>query len=168
MLKRPIKYVSFLVLGFLLMLGLHFYEGENRGDSSIKSLSLAKTEKLEWVVDLAEMGSLKYYLEPNVMSLYLRIQDPPKGKTLTYEIKDLEGVVTQASKKSIWKPVFPGDTLTAKNRGYTPLFLELHFPRAKVHQYEVQQGTIRILADSRKAADVAVRIINSNYKQGNL
>ena len=58
----------------------------------------------------------------------------------------------------------PGDTLKSRGRGYKPLFLELHFPREKVSQYAVQQGTIRILADRQQAAEITVRIINSKYK----
>lgn len=162
--NRHVKHALYIVAGLLIMLGLHFYESENRGDSSIKAISLAKTEKMEWVVDLAKMGPLKYYLEPNVMSLYLRIQDTPKNKTLTYQMENLDGVVTQASKKSIWRPIMPGDTLKSRGRGYNPLFLELHFPREKVSQYAVQQGTIRILADRQQAAEITVRIINSKYK----
>lgn len=162
--NRLVKHAVYILAGFLIMLGLHFYESENRGDSSIKAISLAKTEKMEWVVDLAEMGSLKYYLEPNVMSLYLRIRDTPENKTITYQIENLDSIVTQASKKSVWHPIMPGDAVKSRSRGYSPLFLELHFPRENVSRYAVQQGTIRILADTQQAAEITVKIINSNYK----
>ena len=55
--NRHVKHALYIVAGLLIMLGHHYYESENRGDSSIKAISLAKTEKMECVFDFAEMFS---------------------------------------------------------------------------------------------------------------
>lgn len=151
---------ALLAIGALLALNL--LRAQNDGDRVYREI-LPGQRAEECVVDLKEMGFLKYWLEPNVISVYLRFHAPEAAGDLRCEISNLSADVSQGSKKGLWKRVRPGAPLERNKRQIVPLNLEVSFPRASLGQYEVHSGEVRLLSAGQIVSQVRLRIVDSNY-----
>lgn len=152
---------ALLAIGALLALNL--LRAQNDGDRVYREIFLPEDRAVECVVDLKEMGFLKYWLEPNVISVYLRFHAPEAAGDLRCEISNLSADVSQGSKKGLWKRVRPGAPLERNKRQIVPLNLEVSFPRGSLGQYEVHVGEVTLLSAERIVSQVRLRIVDSNY-----
>lgn len=168
--KSAVSKLVFLLIGFLVMVGLNSMRQVNRGDSHRFKAELGKPTN-EFVIDLAQCGLIKYYMQPNVTSVYIAMQpeqNNDKGQLsqkYTYKLKkskDISIFVSQNSKKGIWTEAKENVPLKLSRRG-VPLNLEVEVPRAKVYCHDVAQAQIDLLVDGVEKSTVNLKVINSKY-----
>ena len=115
------------------------------------------------MVDLGKEGGLKYFVQPNVYSAYLRLQPQTKNAKLTCRGEGLEMILSQGSKKGVWEKLNEQQVLQ-KQFGALPLSVELRVPRESVKQYHVGKGAIKLYEGDKLYATIAVEVVNSRYK----
>lgn len=181
--KSAVSKLVFLLIGFLVMVGLNSMRQVNRGDSHRFKAELGKPTN-EFVIDLAQCGLIKYYMQPNVTSVYIAMQpvqnndkgqlsqkqNNVKGMVLpsqkyTYKLKNAKDIsifVSQNSKKGIWTEAKENTPLKLSRRG-VPLNLEVEIPRNKVYCHDVAQAQIDLLVDGVEKTTINLKVINSKY-----
>ena len=85
-------------------------------------------------------------------------------KDLRYQLHDLDAQVSQAGKKSVWKPVDEKTVLKIDRRQILPLNLDIVLPKEKTKQYLVKEGKVILMAADMPVSEVKFRVINSRYK----
>lgn len=151
----------FAVLGFIVMLVLSFVRSDNEKDRYSFKADLHSPK--EYVVDIGKCGTLKYYLQPNVMTVYFRIQE--QDKNLSYRISSVEDMkmfVSQNYKKGIWTETKEGEKLKSDKRSI-PLNLEISIPRDKVYRHDVAKTSIAIFSGNVEKGSIKLKVINSKY-----
>ncbi len=155
---RLVKRVLAFVAMVLLMLGLAFFRGENDYDKLYYKAGLARGQQLHCVVDLSREGRLKQCLQPNIYTLYLRLQLKDKAIRLRCEAEGVAMLLSQGSKKGLWRQLEPGEVLQLQ-RGRLPLSAELYVARDTV----AQQGKIKFYDEQGALyATVLIDIVNSS------
>ncbi len=155
---RLVKRVLAFVAMVLLMLGLAFFRSENDYDKLYYKSGLARGQQLHCVVDLSREGRLKQCLQPNIYTLYLRLQLKDKDIRLRCEAEGVAMLLSQGSKKGLWRQLEPGDVLQLQ-RGRLPLSAELYVARDTV----AQQGKIKFYDEQGALyATVLIDIVNSS------
>ena len=96
--KRIALFIAMLGVMFALLLVREM----NAYDKGFTKLQLAKGAQVSYVVDLGKEGGLKYLVQPNVYSAYLRLQPQTKNAKLTCRGEGLEMMLSQGSKKGVW------------------------------------------------------------------
>ena len=66
--------ILLVLAAVMVMILLSSFKTQNEGDRSLKKIVLNKNKSFEYTVDVGKMGLLKYWLEPNVISVALRFQ----------------------------------------------------------------------------------------------
>lgn len=162
--NNKIMFAILLVVGCLLaVLGGMFKEG-NDGERYVYRFELKEKADYEEVIDLAEQGALKYYLQPNIISVQGRFKNGNLQEPLRAEFVGLPGYVSQGSKKSYWPEAKPGDSLKVRAKGYSHLNVEVELPRSAVYAYDVGTAALKIKDADGKLMTVKFRFINSKYR----
>lgn len=156
--KRIALFIAMLGFMFALLLVREM----NVHDKGFTKLQLAKDAQVSYVVDLGKEGGLKYLVQPNVYSAYLRLQ-PQKNVKLTCRGEGLDMILSQGSKKGVWEKLGAQQVLQ-KQFGALPLSVELRVPRESVKQYHVGKGAIKLYEGEKLYATIAVEVVNSRYK----
>lgn len=86
-------------------------------------------------MDLGQQGVVKKLLNPNMYTLYLRLQTDSK-EPLRCSGSDMEMFLSQGTKKGIWTELLPTDALRAKGAAI-PLNVELCVPREALNKHDV-------------------------------
>lgn len=115
-------------------------------------------------IDLAQFGFFKYHLEPDIIAVHLRFKNVAGRKELRYRLQNLKAQVSQAGKKSVWKPVDEKTVLKTDRRQTLPLNLDIVLPKDKTKQYLVNEGKVLHTAADMLVSEVTFRVINSRYK----
>lgn len=161
--KKALKIFIFFIAAAVMFI-FNFLRTENSNDRIYKQINIADTKIEECVIDIGKMGTLKYYLQPDVYTVYLRFKTKDKDGKIFYEIENLTADVSQGSKKGIWEKLKSNSLVKINERGFIPLNLEIKIPYDKIDSYNVQRGTVKLLKDKNVISTVNLTIINSKYK----
>ena len=161
--KKWVFAVLFLA-GCLLAVLAGMYKEGVEGERFVYKFDLRENAEYEQVVDLAEQGWVKYYLQPNSISLQGRFRSGELKEPLRAEFEGVPGYVSQGSKKNYWPEVKPDDALKVKGKGYSFLNVEVELPRTAVYSYHVGTAALTIKDKEERLTTVRFRFINSRYK----
>lgn len=156
--KWLLRIVLFLAM-IAVMFGMTAIRSENARDRLNAKVNLTKGKTATCTVDLGQQGVVKKLLNPNMYTLYLRLQTDSK-EPLRCSGSDMEMFLSQGTKKGIWTELLPTDALRAKGAAI-PLNVELRLPREALNKHDVAQGTLKFYAGQREYAQVIIKVINS-------
>lgn len=160
-----LKKIIVFLLGLIVTYGLVLHTDNNEQERFFVAVRLNENKTAEKTIDISQYGQLKYYLNPNILSVYLRLDNKKaKYEHLTYRLSGVQAYVSQGSKKSVWEPVMQGEPLTLVRKGSLPLNLELNIPVADTKKYNVAKGELTIYEREQPVAVVRLNIINSKGK----
>ena len=164
--KFNVKSLLLAGLAMLVVFGMGVFKGQINGDRTFHKFTMEQGGEYTYTIDIGKMGSVKYLVEPNVMTLYLRCKVPDDVKNLTCEVEGIENFASQGSKKGVWKKLDSNITLKKGQWGdFIPLNLELAVPRSDISQYDVGKGIVNFYNEGTHFAKLDVKIINSKIKQ---
>lgn len=154
---RRIKRVLAFAAMVLVMLVLAFCRSGNNYDKLYYRAAVARGQVLHCTVDLDREGWLKRQLQPNIYTLYLRLQPKDKAVRLRCGSEGMTMLLSQGSKKGLWRQLAPDEFLQPWH-GRLPLSVELYVARDTT----AQQGKIK-LYDEQGAlyATVLVDVVQS-------
>lgn len=164
MAKKWWKRIGLFIAMLIFMFALLGLRAENEHERDFTKLRLPKNSQVSYVVDIGKEGSLKYFVQPNVYTVYFRLQPQDKNAQLMCRSEGLTMLLSQGSKKGIWQQVAPSQVLK-KEKGVLPLSAELYVPRDNVKQYAVGKGTIKFFQGDELYAVILVEVVNSRYKE---
>lgn len=157
------KKILCFVLAVLAMFALMKYRSANDYDKEFAKISLARGKTVQQVVDIGKEGDLKYLLQPNVYTIYFRLQANDKNAGLYCTSEGVKMMLAQSSKKGVWRELAPKQALRWE-RGTLPLSVELYVPLEATRRYNVGQGKIKIYGGDKEYATVLLNIVNSRYR----
>ena len=99
--KQMLKRVLAFVLMAAVMVGLVFFRSENNYDKHYFRAKLARGQEVHCRIDLGKEGELKYLLQPNIYTLYLRLLPEDKQAQLCCECEGLQMLLSRSSKKGL-------------------------------------------------------------------
>lgn len=161
--NRKIISIVLVILTILAMFMLEKFTDENKSDKVYQKIDLTQNYITDCTIDINDMGIVKYYIEPNIISVYLRIKVDKNAKNLAYTTENLDVIVSQGTKKGIWPKLKPEDELEKNKKNIIPLNLELRLPNEDIHQYNISQGKVKILSNQQVIGEININIINSKY-----
>ena len=161
--NNKIMFAILLVVGCLLAIFAGMFKEGNDGERTVYKFELKENAEYEEVIDLAEQGPLKYYLQPNIISVQGRFKNGNMQEPLRAEFTGLPGYVSQGSKKSYWPEAKPEDDLKVRAKGYSFLSVEVELPRPAVYAYDVGTAMLKVTDKAGKRTTVKFRFINSKY-----
>ena len=100
--KQMFKRVVAFLLMAAVMVGLVFFRSENNYDKHYFRAKLARGQEVHCRIDLGKEGELKYLLQPNIYTLYLRLLPEDKQAQLRCEGEGLQLLLSRSSKKGLW------------------------------------------------------------------
>lgn len=156
--KASIKKLTLAVLAVTIMVLLGLFKAQNDGDRSFHRIDLSKNDNVECSVDIGHMGLLKYWLEPNVFTVTLRCRT---GDDMLKQ--GVDAIISQGSKKGIWKKLSPEDILVKRSKNTVPINLEVAVPEKNIYRKNVQTGQIKIWNNDELYSVINLKIINSKY-----
>lgn len=156
--KWLLRIVLFLAM-IAVMFGMTAIRSENARDRLNAKINLTEGKTATCTVDLGQQGVVKKLLNPNMYTLYLRLQTDSK-EPLRCSGSDMEMFLSQGTKKGIWTELLPTDALRAKGAAIT-LNVELRVPREALNKHDVAQGTLKFYAGQKEYAQVIIKVINS-------
>ena len=164
--KRRARYEKILLVlaAVMVMILLSSFKMQNEGDRSFKKIVLNKNKSVEYTVDVGKMGLLKYWLEPNVFSVALRCQTEDDTLKLRCETEGVDAIISQGSKKGIWKKLKSEDVLVKRSKNTVPINLEIAVPSKNIYRRNVQEGKIKIWNQDELYSVINLKIINSRYQ----
>ena len=163
--KLNAKNILFALLAMLMIFAMGIFKGQINGDRSFHRLNLEQGGEYNYTLDIGKMGVVKYFVEPNVMTLYLRCKVSASVQDLRCEIEGIENFASQGSKKGVWKKLTSSDILEKGQWGdFVPLNLELAVPREAIYKRDVANGKIHFYSGNKSFATLNVDIINSKYQ----
>ena len=163
--KLNAKNILLALLAMLMIFAMGIFKGQINGDRSFHRLNLEQGGEYNYTLDIGKMGVVKYFVEPNVMTLYLRCKVPASAQDLRCEIEGIENFASQGSKKGVWKAIAKDEVLKIEPKGKTiPLNLEIAVPREDVYKRDVANGKIHFYSGNKSFATLNVDIINSKYQ----
>ena len=154
-LRRMALFIAMLAVMFV-MTGIRL---ENARDRLNAKINLTKGKIATCTVDLGQQGVVKKLLNPNMYTLYLRLQTDSK-ESLLCRGSDMEMFLSQGTKKGIWNELKADEPLKARGK-WLPLNVELRVPREALNKHDVAQGTLKFYAGQREYAQVIIKVINS-------
>ena len=160
--NRKIISIVLVILTILAMFMLEKFTDENKSDKVYQKIDLTQNYITDCTIDINNMGIVKYYIEPNIVSVYLRIKVDKIGRASCREKLDV--IVSQGTKKGIWPKLNPEDELEKNKKNIIPLNLELRLPNEDIHQYNISQGKVKIIDKQKVIGEININIINSKYK----
>lgn len=163
--KVNMKNLLLALAALLFVFGMGVFKGQINGDRTFHKFTMEQGGEYAYTMDVGKMGIVKYLVEPNIMTLYLRCKVPANVEELRCEIEGLENFASQGSKKGVWKKLSPGDILQKGQWGdFVPLNLELAVPREDIYKYDIAKGQLRFSSKGKSYATLDIKIINSRYK----
>lgn len=115
-------------------------------------------------IDLGKEGELKYLLQPNIYTLYLRLLPEDKQAQLRCEGEGLQMLLSRSSKKGLWRKLQP-DEMIKQYKGQMSVSAELYCSPEQLQKYHVQQGKIKFYDAHGLYGTVVIDVINSRVKR---
>lgn len=163
--KLNAKNILLALLAMLMIFVMGIFKGQINGDRSFHRLNLEQGGEYNYTLDVGKMGVVKYFVEPNVMTLYLRCKVPANVQDLRCEIEGIETFASQGSKKGVWKKLTSSDVLKKGQWGdFIPLNLELALSRDNIYKYDVACGKIRFYDGENPYSTLDIKIVNTKFK----
>lgn len=163
--KLNAKNILLALLAMLMIFVMGIFKGQINGDRSFHRLNLEQGGEYNYTLDVGKMGVVKYFVEPNVMTLYLRCKVPANVQDLRCEIEGIETFASQGSKKGVWKKLTSSDVLKKGQWGdFIPLNLELALSRDNIYKYDVACGKIRFYDGENQYSTLDIKIVNTKFK----
>lgn len=159
-LKRTVLFILALMIMFILAA----FRKENNYDKEYYKLNLERGQKQQCLIDLGRQGNLKYLLQPNIYTVYLRLQLPDDAANIHCESEGITMLLSQSSKKGYWQELEHKQPLQ-RFREALPVSAELYFPKEEIKQYRVKQGKIKFYDNNGLYAQVELNVINSKYSK---
>ena len=156
--KWLLRIVLFLAM-IAVMFGMTAIRSENARDRLNAKINLTEGKTATCTVDLGQQGAIKQLLNPNIYTLYLRLQTDSK-EPLFCSGSDMEMFLSQGTKKGIWTELSSSDALKSRDK-VIPLNVELRVPREALNKHDVAQGTLKFYAGQKEYAQVIIKVINS-------
>ena len=142
-----------------VMFGMTAIRPENTKDRLNAKINLTAGKTVTCTVDLGKQGAIKQLFNPNIYTLYLRLQTDTK-EPLRCSGSGMEMFLSQGTKKGIWNELKPEENLKAKGK-WIPLNVELRVPREALQQHDVAQGTLQLYAGQKEYVQVIIKVVNS-------
>jgi hypothetical protein len=162
--KFNMKTVLLVLMMFVIVFGMGMFKTQINGDRTFHKFSLKEGTNNTYVVDVGNMGIVKYLVQPNIMTVYLRIKVPAEVKALRCEVDGIENFASQGSKKGVWKKLTTADFLVEGQWGaFVPLNIEIAVPRDDVYRREVANGNVKFFYGDKEYSTLNIKIINSTY-----
>ena len=161
--KQMLKRVLAFALMVGVMGGLVVFRSENDYDKHYFRAKLARGQEVHCQIDLGKEGELKYLLQPNIYTLYLRLLPEDKQAQLRCEGEGLQLLLSRSSKKGLWKKLAP-DEMIKQYKGQISVSAEMYFSPEQLKQRHVQSGKIRFYDAQGLYGTVVVDVINSRVK----
>lgn len=161
--KNVLKRVLAFALMVGVMVGLVVFRSENDYDKHYFRAKLARGQEVHCQIDLGKEGELKYLLQPNIYTLYLRLLPEDKQAQLRCEGEGMPMLLSRSSKKGLWKKLAP-DEMIKQYKGQISVSAELYFSPEQLKQRHVQSGKIRFYDAQGLYGTVVVDVINSRVK----
>lgn len=154
-----------LALGaVLLVFAMGAFKGQINGDRNFYKFSMEQGGEYAYTMDVGKMGIVKYLVEPNIMTLYLRCKVPADVQDLRCKIEGIENFASQGSKKGVWKKLGAAEVLEKSKWGdFVPLNLELAVPREDVYKHDVAKAKVSFYSGTKPFANLDIAIVNSKY-----
>ena len=157
--KKWVGRISIFIAMLAVMFVMTGIRSENARDRLNAKINLTKGKTATCTVDLGQQGVVKKLLNPNMYTLYLRLQTDSK-EPLLCRGSDMEMFLSQGTKKGIWNELKADEPLKARGK-WLPLNVELRVPREALNKHDVGQGTLKFYAGQREYAQVIIKVINS-------
>lgn len=162
--KLTTKNILLSLLAMLMIFAMGMFKGQINGDRSFHRLNLEQGGEYSYTLDVGKMGVVKYFVEPNIMTLYLRCKVPTEINALRCDVSGFENFASQGSKKGVWKAVAKDEILKIESKGNTvPLNLEIAVPRDDIYKHDVGMGRVTFTNEGAPYAVLNIKIINSKY-----
>lgn len=162
--NKLIKIIVTAVITVLIIFFLNDLKKQNNYDRYFKSVDLSQNNTVTYVIDIAKMGTIKYYLQPDTFSMYLKLKNDCCLDNISFKLDNLKAVASQSSKKGEWKKLDSGSVLQVKDDRYIPLNLEINIPTDK-RSYQLHDGSIIILQNEKIIKIIELKFVNSKYKK---
>ena len=161
--KTIIKKMTLAALAVTIMVLLGLFKAQNDGDRSFHRIDLRKNDNVECSIDVGRMGLLKYWLEPNVFTVALRCRTGDDTLKLHCEAEGMDAIISQGSKKGLWKKLSSEDVLVKRSKNIIPINLEVAVPSKNIYRKNVQTGQIKIWNNDELYSVINLKIVNSKY-----
>ncbi len=162
--KFNMKTVLLVLMMFVVVFGMGMFKTQINGDRTFHKFSLKEGANNTYVLDVGKMGIVKYMVQPNIMTIYLRIKVPAEVEALRCEVDGIENFASQGSKKGVWNKLASADVLEKGQWGdFVPLNLELAVPRDDVYRHNVANGKVKFYDGNKEYSTLNIRVINSKY-----
>ena len=162
--KFNMKTVMLVLMMFVVVFGMGMFKTQINGDRTFHKFSLKEGANNTYVLDVGKMGIVKYMVQPNIMTIYLRIKVPAEVEALRCEVDGIENFASQGSKKGVWNKLASADVLEKGQWGdFVPLNLELAVPRDDVYRHNVANGKVKFYDGNKEYSTLNIRVINSKY-----
>ena len=73
-------------------------------------------------------------------------------------------IISQSSKKGIWKKLKSEDVLVKRSKNTVPINLEIAVPSKNIYRRNVQEGKIKIWNQDELYSVINLKIVNSRYQ----
>ena len=160
--KKWLRRLALFIAMLAVMFAMTAIRSENARDRLNAKINLTKGKTATCTVDLGQQGVVKKLLNPNMYTLYLRLQTDSK-EPLLCSGSDMEMFLSQGTKKGIWTELLPSDALKSRN-GWIPLNVELRVPREALKKQDVAQGVLKFYSGQEEYARVIIKVINSEIQ----
>ena len=87
--KFNMKTVLLVLMMVVVVFGMGIFKTQINGDRTFHKFALKEGANNTYVVDVGKMGIVKYMVQPNIMTIYLRIKVPTKVEALRCEVEGL-------------------------------------------------------------------------------
>ena len=162
--KKWVKRIALFCLMIGFMFSLLVLRVTNDYDRDFVKFKLPRASQAHYVIDLGKEGGLKYFVQPNIYTVYFRLQPQEKNVKLTCRSEGVQMILSQGSKKGIWTKLSPEQELH-RERGQLPVSVELYVPRDSVQKYDVGKGKLLFYDGDKLYATILVEIVNSRYEK---
>lgn len=167
--KKFLSIIIGLLIGVGITIGMLKIDKASKYDSEFKKIILNNNEfqHKKITIDIGKEGPIKYYLDPNEMTIYLRLYNDLDRENITFDTADLQVIASQNSKRSAWKKVEAGSLLYDRGPHIIPLNLEIKLPKDAIYHFYVHRGYVNIYSNKEKIAEIELEFINSRYPKIN-
>lgn len=156
---RAVLFVAMIAVMFVMTA----IRTENAKDRLNAKINLTAGKAVTCTVDLGKQGTIKQLFNPNIYTLYLRLQTDTK-EPLRCSGSGMEMFLSQGTKKGIWNELKPEDNLKSRGK-WVPLNVELRVPREALQHHDVAQGTLNFHTGQKEYAQVIIKVVNSQVKK---
>ena len=160
--KKWLRRIALFIAMLAVMFVMTGIRSENARDRLNAKINLTKGKTATCTVDLGQQGVVKKLFNPNMYTLYLRLQTDSK-EPLLCSGSDMEMFLSQGTKKGIWTELLPSDALKSRS-GRIPLNVELRVPREALKNHDVAQGVLKFYSGQEEYARVIIKVINSEIQ----